>query len=187
MIEVMLATFSLVRIPYILPLIIPSLLFAKEYKTGKHKFCITGIIITLIIWFMWSVFWFAFIFIEAYNHPLNNIWVSEIISVVRYGEFSFLYCLITFLISSVMYIFFCYFLTHTVKLESNFKRRILWYGWMAGFVIIFTVIHQNIKGITADWGGPISAFFNYLSFALKWTIFSLPATMRISGILANRK
>ncbi|KPK42441.1 MAG: hypothetical protein AMJ78_02550 [Omnitrophica WOR_2 bacterium SM23_29] len=188
MIEVMLVTFLLFRILYILPLIVPSVLFAKEYRTDKHKFYITRIIITLIIWFIWSVFWF--VFLKAYNLTGYKGWVSEIIGVMRYdpSTLPFLYCLVTFLASSIIYVFFCYFLMNTTKLESNLKRRILWYGWIVGFIIIFVVIHQNIKEISAvEWAEPISAFFNYLSFALKWIVFSLPATRKISGILTDRK
>lgn len=185
MVEVMLVTFSLFRIPYILPLIIPSIFFVKEYRTDKHKSYITKIIISLIIWFVWSVFWFAFL--EAYHLPRYHGWLSEIIYVVRHEEPPFLYCLVTFLASSIMYIFFCYFLMNTTRLVSNLKRRILWYGWIIGFVIIFVVVHQNIEEISTAYVEPISAFFNYLSFALKWIVFSLPATIKISGIIANRK
>lgn len=170
--------------PYILPLILPSVLFVKEYRTDKHKFYIKRIIITLTIWFIWSVFWF--VFIKAYDLAHNG-WASEIISVMRYYLLPFLYCLVTFLVSSIIYVFFCYFLMRAVKLELGLKNRILWYGWVTGFVIIFIVIHQNIKEISAEYVEPISAFFNYLSFALKWMVFSLPTTMKINEILADMR
>ncbi len=185
MIEAALIIFCLVRIPYILPLIAPSVLFLKEYETGKHKFYISITIVTLAIWFIWAAFWF--VFLKAYNLAGYKGWTSEIIGIMCYDPCipPFLYCLTTFFISAVVYIFFCYFLVHSIKLEIGLKRRVLWYGYIAALAIIFVVIHLNIKELSTEYVEPISAFFNYLSFALKWMIFSLPATMKIGEILSG--
>lgn len=185
MVEVAIIIFCLVRIPYILPLTAPSILFMKEYRTGKHKFYIVWTTVTLAIWLIWSAFWF--IFLKAYNLAGYKGWASEIIGVVHYcpGILPFLYCLTAFFISAIAYIFFCYFLVHAIKLEIGLKRRILWYGWIAVLAVIFAVIHRNIKEISTEYIESISAFFNYLSFALKWMVFSLPATMKIGEALSD--
>lgn len=185
MIEVALSIFCIARIPYLLPLILPSLLFLKEHKTGKHKLYLIGTIGTLATWLIWSVSWF--IFLKAYNLAGDRGWVSEVSGVIHYtrGILPFLYCLITFFIFAIIYIFFCYFLVCAIKLDAGLKRRVLWYGWMVVLAVIFTVLHHNAEAISIEYAEPISAFFNYLSFALKWIIFSLPATMKIGEILSG--